>query len=53
MCKVAILNELIPRHFVFLTSRLGSDRYKTKTVYETLNPRWLEQFDMYLYEDQG
>ena len=53
MCKVAILNELIPRNFVFLTSRLGSDRYKTKTVYETLNPRWLEQFDMYLYEDQG
>ena len=43
---VAILDELI------LTCRLGSDRYKTKTVYETLNPRWLEQFDMYLYEDQ-
>ena len=38
---------------LILTSRLGSDRYKTKTVYETLNPRWLEQFDMYLYEDQG
>ena len=33
--------------------RLGSERYKTKTVYETLNPRWQEMFELYLYEDQG
>ena len=33
--------------------RLGGERYKTKTVYETLNPRWQEMFELYLYEDQG
>ena len=29
--------------------RLGNDRYKSKPIYETLNPRWLEQFDLYLF----
>lgn len=33
--------------------RLGGERYKTKTVYETLDPKWQEQFELYLYEDQG
>ena len=33
--------------------RLGSERYKTKVVYETLSPRWGEQFEMFLYEDQS
>ncbi|TRY76651.1 hypothetical protein TCAL_04074 [Tigriopus californicus] len=32
--------------------RLGNDRYKSKIIYETLNPKWLEQFDLNLYEDQ-
>jgi Ca2+-dependent lipid-binding protein len=30
--------------------RLGNDRYKSKPIYETLNPKWLEQFDLYLHE---
>ena len=33
--------------------RLGNDRYKTKVIYETLNPRWLEQFDLSLFQDQS
>ena len=33
--------------------RLANERYKTKTVYESLNPKWQEQFELYLYEDQG
>lgn len=35
------------------SSRLGNDRYKTKPIYETLNPRWLEQFDLSLIEDNS
>ena len=31
--------------------RLGGERYKTKTVYETLDPKWQEQFELYLYEE--
>ena len=34
----------------FLFFRLGNDRYKTKPIYETLNPKWLEQFDLDLIE---
>jgi len=34
-------------------SRLGNERYKSKPIFETLNPRWLEQFDLYLYADQS
>ena len=30
--------------------RLGKDYYKSKIVYETLNPKWYEQFDLYLYD---
>ena len=33
--------------------RLGNDRYKTKVVYENLNPKWLEQFDLSLLEDHS
>ena len=33
--------------------RLANERYKTKTVYESLNPKWQEQFELYLYDDQG
>ena len=33
--------------------RLANERYKTKTVYETLNPKWQEQFELYLYDDQS
>ena len=36
--------------FDCLSYRLGKDYYKSKVVYETLNPKWCEQFDLYLYE---
>lgn len=31
---------------------LGNDRYKTKVIFQTLEPKWLEQFDLSLIEDQ-
>ncbi|TGZ53312.1 Uncharacterized protein DBV15_04315 [Temnothorax longispinosus] len=30
---------------------LGTEKYKSKVVNKTLNPIWLEQFDLHLYED--
>lgn len=33
--------------------RLGSEKYKSKVVYKSLNPSWLEQFDLHLYDDQS
>ena len=33
--------------------RLGNDRYKTKIIYENLNPKWYEQFDLSLLEDHS
>ena len=45
-----ILRFVIDR-LINVVFRLGNDRYKTKTVYETLNPKWQEQFELYLYED--
>jgi len=33
--------------------RLGRDTYKTKPIYETLNPKWSEQFDLYLYDQDA
>ena len=33
--------------------RLAGERYKTKVVYESLSPRWQEQFEMFLYDDQS
>ena len=32
---------------------LGNDRYKTKVIFETLEPKWLEQFDLSLIEDHS
>ena len=43
-------------HFVTIAhscTRLASERYKTKVVYESLSPRWQEQFEMFLYDDQS
>ncbi|KAK2576927.1 hypothetical protein KPH14_005546 [Odynerus spinipes] len=31
--------------------KLGTEKYKSKVVNKTLNPVWLEQFDLHLYED--
>uniref|UniRef100_A0A0K2T164 C2 domain-containing protein n=1 Tax=Lepeophtheirus salmonis TaxID=72036 RepID=A0A0K2T164_LEPSM len=33
--------------------RLGNDRYKSKPIYLTLNPKWMEQFDLTLFQDQS
>ncbi|KAF4518390.1 hypothetical protein B566_EDAN010482 [Ephemera danica] len=33
--------------------RLGSEKYKSKIVYKSLSPSWLEQFDLHLYDDQS
>ncbi|KAL1114805.1 hypothetical protein AAG570_007629 [Ranatra chinensis] len=37
----------------YVKFRLGQEKYKSKVSYKTLNPRWLEQFDLHLYEDQS
>ncbi|XP_046404586.1 multiple C2 and transmembrane domain-containing protein isoform X4 [Ischnura elegans] len=37
----------------YVKFRLGNEKYKTKTVYKSLNPNWLEQFDLHLYDDQS
>ncbi|XP_035701326.1 multiple C2 and transmembrane domain-containing protein isoform X3 [Folsomia candida] len=36
----------------YVKFRLGTQKYKTRTVSRTTNPKWLEQFDFYLYEGQ-
>ncbi|XKL59873.1 hypothetical protein PGB90_000889 [Kerria lacca] len=33
--------------------KLGNEKYKSKVTYKTLNPKWLEQFDLHLYDDQS
>ncbi|XP_071878085.1 multiple C2 domain and transmembrane region protein isoform X7 [Bombus fervidus] len=35
----------------YVKFRLGTEKYKSKVVHKTLNPVWLEQFDLHLYED--
>ncbi|XP_047735866.1 multiple C2 and transmembrane domain-containing protein isoform X2 [Hyalella azteca] len=32
--------------------RLGNEKFKSKADARTLNPKWLEQFDFHLYDDQ-
>ena len=36
-----------------LRCRLGMEKYRSKTLQKTATPRWLEQFDLHLYEDQS
>ncbi|XP_017781614.1 PREDICTED: multiple C2 and transmembrane domain-containing protein 1 [Nicrophorus vespilloides] len=31
--------------------RLGNEKYKSRIVWRSLNPKWLEQFDLHLYDD--
>lgn len=32
--------------------RLGNEKYKSKVIWRSLDPCWLEQFDLHLYDDQ-
>lgn len=36
----------------YVRFRLGSEKYKSKNAIKTLNPQWLEQFDLHMYTDQ-
>jgi Ca2+-dependent lipid-binding protein len=46
------LEQLDSTMLIYL-GRLGNERHKSKPVFESLNPRWLEQFDLYLFPDQS
>ncbi|KAH0809663.1 hypothetical protein GEV33_013128 [Tenebrio molitor] len=35
----------------YVKFRLGNEKYKSRIVWRSLNPRWLEQFDLHLYDD--
>lgn len=35
----------------YVKFRLGNEKYKSRVVWRSLNPRWLEQFDLHLYDD--
>ncbi|XP_044745710.1 multiple C2 and transmembrane domain-containing protein-like isoform X2 [Coccinella septempunctata] len=35
----------------YVRFRLGNEKHKTRTVWRSSNPRWLEQFDLHLYDD--
>ncbi|XP_072160586.1 multiple C2 and transmembrane domain-containing protein isoform X2 [Bemisia tabaci] len=37
----------------YVKFRLGQEKYKSKVIYKSLNPTWLEQFDLHLYDDQS
>ncbi|XP_071545625.1 multiple C2 and transmembrane domain-containing protein isoform X3 [Panulirus ornatus] len=37
----------------YVKFRLGNEKYKSKVELHTLTPKWLEQFDFHLFEDQS
>ncbi|CAL8322773.1 unnamed protein product [Lota lota] len=37
----------------YVKFRLGSQKYRSKTIPKTLSPQWREQFDLHLYEETG
>ncbi|KAI5710196.1 hypothetical protein M8J75_006559 [Diaphorina citri] len=37
----------------YVKFRLGQEKYKSKVIPKTLNPSWLEQFDLHMYDDQS
>ncbi|XP_070543600.1 multiple C2 and transmembrane domain-containing protein 1-like isoform X2 [Ptychodera flava] len=37
----------------YVKFRLGNQKYKSKTIARTTNPKWREQFDLYWFEDQS
>ncbi|XP_053406106.1 multiple C2 and transmembrane domain-containing protein 1-like isoform X1 [Mercenaria mercenaria] len=36
----------------YVKFKLGNEKYRSKHKYKTLNPRWLEQFDLRMYQGQ-
>lgn len=36
----------------FVKFRMGNQKYKTRTLSRTTYPKWVEQFDFYIYEGQ-
>lgn len=48
---VCFSNEILTTQYY--NFRLGNEKYKSKVAYKTLNPKWLEQFDLHLYDDQS
>ncbi|XP_071033844.1 multiple C2 and transmembrane domain-containing protein 1 isoform X2 [Parasteatoda tepidariorum] len=36
----------------YVKFNLGTERYKSKVMFKTLNPQWLEQFNLHMYSDQ-
>ncbi|XP_049818190.1 multiple C2 and transmembrane domain-containing protein-like isoform X3 [Aethina tumida] len=35
----------------YVKFRLGNEKYKSRIIWRSLNPRWLEQLDLHLYDD--
>lgn len=46
--RVIELIVKIPLKFI---CRLGNEKYKSRVIWRSLNPRWVEQFDLHLYDD--
>lgn len=34
----------------FCKFKLGTEKYRTRVAYKTLSPRWMEQFDLFIYD---
>ncbi|CAN7948686.1 unnamed protein product, partial [Ixodes hexagonus] len=37
----------------YVRFKLGNEKYKSKSALKTLNPQWLEQFDLHVYSEQS
>ncbi|KAK7120927.1 hypothetical protein R3I94_020797 [Phoxinus phoxinus] len=37
----------------YVKFKLGPQKYKSKTIHKTLNPQWMEQFDLNLFDEEG
>ncbi|XP_014664706.1 PREDICTED: multiple C2 and transmembrane domain-containing protein 1-like isoform X2 [Priapulus caudatus] len=37
----------------YVKFRLSNEKYKSKVAFKTLNPNWLEQFDLHMFDDQS
>ncbi|XP_076373658.1 multiple C2 and transmembrane domain-containing protein 1-like [Tachypleus tridentatus] len=37
----------------YVKFRLGNEKYRSKVAIKTLNPKWMEQFDLHMYSDQS